>query len=329
MSKESRRRQRQAGQVQSNPANPAPGAGSSPTGADPSPSRPRASTSPTGTARVGRRERSRVGPKPGLLQRYRGPLIGAAAIAVVALVGAALFSAASQPVFACSNIWEPSPTAEPADGSTPQPGYVQPDMGNGHVAPGTPITFTYCPPASGRHYNASGQGPIQPRPYGPDDTVRPQGWVHNLEHGALIVLYRGDSQAATPEGQAALRSFFDDYPASPVCGFEAGTSVGPLFARFDEMAWPMAAMVWGRVLPMEELDTEAILELDRTFGERTNPEDLCPGRRDAPSPSPSGSAAPSTSPAASPSASAAPSASVAPSASTAPSSLPSVSASPS
>ncbi len=105
--------------------------------------------------------------------------------------------------------------------------------------------------------------------------------------------------------------------------------MGPLFARFDEMAWPMAAMVWGRVLPMEELDTEAILELDRTFGERTNPEDMCPGRRDAPSPSPSGSAAPSTSPAASPSASAAPSASVAPSASTAPSSLPSASASPS
>ncbi len=197
MSNESRRRQRQAGQVSSGPAGRAPGTGPSPADTDPSSTRPagpgsgtrpRVSTSPTGTARVGRRERSRIGPKPSALQRYRGLLIGAGAIAVVALVGAALFAAASQPAFACSDVWEPSPTAEPAAGSSPQPGYVQPDMGNGHVAPGTPITFTYCPPASGRHYNASGQGPIQPRPYGPDDTVRPQGWVHNLEHGALVVL---------------------------------------------------------------------------------------------------------------------------------------------
>ncbi len=103
----------------------------------------------------------------------------------------------------------------------------------------TSSRYTYCPPASGNHYNASGQGPIPPRLYGPDDTTVPEGWVHNLEHGALVLLYRGDSPGATPEGQAALRAFFDSFPNSPVCGIQPGTIQGPVIARFDDMATPV------------------------------------------------------------------------------------------
>ena len=134
-----------------------------------------------------------------------------------------------------------------------------------------------------------------------------------MEHGGLILLYRGDGPGATAEGQAAMQDLFDSFPPSPVCGFQPGTSVGPVFVKFDEMTWPFAALVWGRVLPLDEFDPEAILEFDKTFGERTNPEDLCPDKRVSPSPgaSASGSIAPSTSPSAAPSASesAAPSAS--------------------
>ena len=77
------------------------------------------------------------------------------------------------------------------------------------------MSFTYCPPASGRHYNASGAGPISPRLYGPDDRVNPQGWIHNLEHGGLVLLYRGDGPGATEDGQAQLRAFFDLAGAGP------------------------------------------------------------------------------------------------------------------
>jgi hypothetical protein len=229
--------------------------------------------------------------------------VGIAVIAVVAIAGIGMFAAASQPVYACSNIWEPSPTPTPPEGSSPQPGYAQPDMGQTHIANGTTVTYTYCPPASGRHYNASGAGPIAPRLYGPDDRVNPQGWIHNLEHGGLVLLYRGDGAGATEEGQAQLRAFFDRYPPSPVCGFEAGSSVGPVFARFDDMAWPFAALVWGRVLPLEELDEDAVIEFDSIFGERTNPEKFCAEPSASPSASPSGSTAPSASPSAAPSAS--------------------------
>jgi hypothetical protein len=151
--------------------------------------------------------------------------------------------------------------------------------------------------------------------YGPDDAVIPQQWLHNLEHGALVVLYRDASV-----DQAALQALFDAVPPSPVCGFEpGGTSPGPLVARFEEMAWPYAAFVWGRVLPLETLDQQAIIDFYATWGEKTNPELLCTPPSAAPSSSvaPSGSVAPSVAP----SASAAPSsaASVAPSVPAAPS----------
>lgn len=286
MSKESRRRQRAATQSSTGAGSPSGASGPSGEG-----------SSPSGSPRTGRRETARPRSGGSFLERNRTLLLGAAVVAIVAVVGIGMFSAATQPVYACSNEWVPDPTNPPAGDASPQPGYPQPDMGNGHLSNGTAVTYTYCPPASGRHFNGTQTGPISARVYGPEDTVNPQGWIHNLEHGALVLLYRGDSEGATEAGQQALRAFFDAYPPSPVCGFQPGTSVGPVFARFDEMATPFAALVWGRVLPLESFDTEAILELDRTYGERTNPESFC--ARPTPTPVPTGSAVPSATPAAS------------------------------
>lgn len=261
------------------------------------------------------------------MDRYRTLLVGAAAVVVIGVVGVGMFSAATQPAFACSNVWVPEETPAPAQGASPQPGYAQPDTGQGHLANGTQVTYTYCPPASGKHYSGPATGPISPRVYGPTDNVIPQGWIHNLEHGALVVLYRGDSEGMTDPGQAAMRALFDRYPPSPVCGIEPGTSVGPVFARFDDIATPFVAMVWGRVLPLESLDETAILDFDKRYGERTNPEDFCPEKRVSPSPSASGSAAPSGAPSTAPSPSSSASPSAAPSASPSGSTAPSPSAS--
>ncbi len=282
MSKESRRRQRAASQS----PNAGSAAGRSP---DTGTSKPAAgSAGPASTQRVapgsrrtervGRRERVRYTPRPSFVQRYRTGIVGLAVVAAIALVGLFVFTSATQSAYACSNEWQPSPTTSPAAGASPHPGNVQPDMGNKHVAIGTRVTYTYCPPASGSHYIGTGIGPIKPRVYGPADTAIPEGWVHNLEHGALLILYRGDGPGATDAGQAALRDFYATYPASPVCGLQPGTQVGPVFVRFDNMAWPYAAMVWGRVLPLQTLDTTAILDFDKTYGERTNPEIICPNK---------------------------------------------------
>ena len=83
---------------------------------------------------------------------------------------------------------------------------MQPDQGRTHIAVGQFVTYTYCAPASGSHVNKPGSaGPIPPRVYGPNDSVIPQGWIHNLEHGGLIVLYTGDGPGATADGQTQLR----------------------------------------------------------------------------------------------------------------------------
>jgi hypothetical protein len=294
VSKESRRRQRAAGQAPGNAPGSAPGVRGA-TGARPiegeTTSRP--SLSPRGTERAGRRERARPGPRGSFLQRYRVWLIAAAAVVVVAVVGAAVFAAATGTAYACSQVWEPSPTASPEAGASAQLGYVQPDMGNTHVATGTVVRYTYCPPASGRHYNAAEAGPIPARIYGPNDTVIPEGWVHNLEHGGLVILYKG-----ADADQTALKSLFDAVPASPICGFPpGGNSPGPVIARFDQMAWPYAALVWDHVLPMQTIDQAAVLDFFKRYGEVDNPQKLCQAPA---SPEPSTSSEPSASPSTAP-----------------------------
>jgi hypothetical protein len=266
---------------------------------------------PSTSARAGRRERARAAYKPSIFERYRTVIVVAAVIAGIALIVGFVGLSAASPAYACTNVWTPAPTASPGPSQTPNLGYVQPDMGRTHVAPGTKVTYTYCAPASGSHYIGSGIGPIQPRVYGPSDTVIPEGWIHNLEHGGMVILYRGDSAGATPEGQVQLHAFYDQFPNSPVCNIPKG-SIGPVIARFDQMSSPFQAIVWGRVLPLDTFDQAKILAYWQQWGERTNPEQQCA----APSPSaePSTSAAPSASASAAPSATATPSPSPAPSA---------------
>jgi hypothetical protein len=242
--------------------------------------------------------------QPSFLERNRTPLVVIGAIVGVALLSVFVFFQASQPAFACSTIWTPRPTASPAPGATPNLGYSQPDMGHNHVTPGTKVTYTYCAPASGNHFNNPGtSGPIPARVYAPSDQVIPQGWIHNLEHGGLVILYKGDSAGATPEGQAAFKQYFDSFPPVANCG--------PVIARFDQMSSPFQAIVWGRVLPLDTFDEAEITAYWNQWGGKTNLEPLCPTPNSTANPSatevpnttgsPSTSAEPSAAPSAAPS----------------------------
>ena len=218
------------------------------------------------------------------------------AVVGVALLSVFVFFSASQPAYACSTIWSPQPTASPTAGATPNLGYAQPDQGHNHVAVGTKVTYTYCAPASGNHFNVAGtSGPIPARVYGPNDTVTPMGWIHNLEHGGLVILYQGTSSGATPEGQAAFKAYYDAFPPAADCG--------PVIARFDQMSSPFQAIVWGRVLPLQTFDQAEITAYWNQWGGRTNLEPLCPtpnsttnpNATEVPNDTPSPSAAPSAS----------------------------------
>ena len=130
------------------------------------------------------------------LQRYRRAIIGVAVAAVVLVGGAFLFLGASAPAYACSTVLAPSPAPSAGPDATPRLGQVTRDLGRAHVETGSRVTYEFCPPTSGVHYNGEPDGPIPTRFYSSKETALPQGWIHNLEHGQMVVLYR------CPEGCA-------------------------------------------------------------------------------------------------------------------------------
>jgi hypothetical protein len=278
---------------------------------------PRRPAPPAPRRAIGATRSSRYNRNQSFFERHRRLLLGGIALIVILGVGVFAYGAATGPAYACANTWVPDPTPPPTAGATQRLGYVEPQMERTHVQPGDFVRYAFCPPASGKHINLPGSlGPIPPKVYGPDNRILPQNWIHNLEHGGLVLLYRCEgSNACTDEGQTALRAFFGSFPNSPICNLPSG-SLSPVVARFEEMSWPYAALLWGQVLPLETLDTAQILAFFQQQGERSNPEKLCT----EPSPSPAASASPS------PSGSAEPSPSVAPSAS--PSASPAASESP-
>jgi len=232
----------------------------------------------------------------------------------------------TRPTYACTSIFDPSPApswvapsaapaasgASPAPAMTaPPPGYVQPDMGHLHARTGDTITYRSCPPASGKHYNETGRGPIRGGLYGPGDQAVPPGWVHNLEHGAIVLLYSCKAPegqlapACTDAGQQQLKDLLARWPDSPVCKIPPG-AVTPVIARFDDMATSYTALVWDVALPMAELDETLLFDFYARNGELYNNEKQCseptavpPLATPTPVPTGSALASPAVSPAAS------------------------------
>jgi hypothetical protein len=244
-------------------------------------------------------------PERSFVERHRTKLLWAGGGAVLLVLAGMAYLNLTTPAYACVSLFEPTPgPASPAGttgpGGSPAPSlqvFVQSDMGRTHVATGSTVEYLSCPPASGRHYIGTNVGPIRTAVYGPNEEVGPQGWIHNLEHGGIVVLYRCPGDACSDAGQAELEALFRDWPASPVCNIPA-RQLSPVIARFDDMAWPYAVLAWDVVMPLQAFDRQTILEFHAAYADRTNPERLC--ALPTPTPGPTGTAAPTSSPAASP-----------------------------
>ena len=63
------------------------------------------------------------------------------------------------------------------------------EMPHAHVPTGTRVTYLHNPPTSGCHWSsADPPAPMRPGVYTAEP--QPEQWVHNLEHGYVVVLYR-------------------------------------------------------------------------------------------------------------------------------------------
>ena len=93
-------------------------------------------------------------------------------------------------------------------------GQAVPDEGRAHVPTGTQVTYTHQPPTSGSHYSETGVAPVAWQTIG---TLQPEVWVHNLEHGGIVILYNCPS--GCDDLQAKLKAYVDDLvPAEPRFG---------------------------------------------------------------------------------------------------------------
>jgi hypothetical protein len=130
------------------------------------------------------------------------------------------------------------------------------------------IAYLTNPPASGPHYPVWahwGVWPDLPRGY----------WVHNLEHGGVVFLYRcasGSCDATRDALATAARSI----PADPVCAFGDASPVGArvVVTSDREITTEVAGAAWGWLYAADCVDAPSM----RSFYARhavMSPEDLC------------------------------------------------------
>jgi hypothetical protein len=65
-------------------------------------------------------------------------------------------------------------------------GQAVPNEGHNHVDPSTSPTYQSYPPASGPHYSVAGSAPV---PWQTIGTLLEGQYIHNLEHGGIVILY--------------------------------------------------------------------------------------------------------------------------------------------
>lgn len=216
-------------------------------------------------------------------ERLRSVIVAAAL--AIGLGAAALFLFQSAgPAYACDSLLSPGPS-EPAPTETssssdasaaPTPtqrvGFSTIDMGVSHVTANSTVRYAFCPPTSGSHWEIPGRAPLPRDFYSPTDSVSPGQWVHNLEHGYVILAYRGQPDRPVTE---ALRGVFDEAPPSPIA-VQCGLPNKLLVLRFDDIGEPFALLAWDRALLMSEFDREqALIFIEQWQDSAQAPERAC------------------------------------------------------
>lgn len=133
-------------------------------------------------------------------------------------------------------------------------GHQVPIEGNRqHVPTGQTIPYRNRPPSSGDHYDTPAGYAFYPA----NREVPTGNWVHNLEHGAAVVLYRPDLCDQTC--QAQLQDVFNSAPSSSVFPGIKKLVITP----YSDMDHAIAAVAWGWLDEMDAVDKDRILAFYR------------------------------------------------------------------
>ena len=116
------------------------------------------------------------------------------------------------------------------------------------------------PPASGPHFDVWASYQVH------DGVVARGNWVHNLEHGAIVLLIGPDASDAQRQ---TMLDAYEAIPADPDCGHRRA-----LVTEDPDLDGPMAAVAADHVLQGDALTVEQIVEFATACRDRA-PEDIC------------------------------------------------------
>jgi len=140
------------------------------------------------------------------------------------------------------------------------PGTPVPDEGRNHVADTVQPQYAHYPPASGPHYDA-------PANWGTYDQALPEGrWIHNLEHGGVVILYKCPS--GCPDLVKQLKDFYSSAPQS-----KAWKEVKLVVTPYDHMDHQLAIVAWDWLDEMDAFDQARLLKFYNAHIDR-GPEDV-------------------------------------------------------
>jgi hypothetical protein len=163
------------------------------------------------------------------------------------ILGAAVLAAAAGVAW-----WAMSPRASSLalQDAGRQMGEGVPDEGYVHVVIGSEIHYQAHPPSSGPHYPIPAATGVYP------DGLASGFWVHSLEHGYIVVVYRPPVPA---DLVTQFQEMVKDFPASKY------GNVKLVIAPYDTMLHPFAVLAWDRRMWMDAFDRAKVLQFYRAY----------------------------------------------------------------
>jgi hypothetical protein len=140
--------------------------------------------------------------------------------------------------------------------------------GQSHVQECSPIAYGTKPPSSGNHYDAWAAFKVYSNP------IPPGYWVHDLEHGAVVLTYN------CPDGcdadVAAAVTMLNALAPDPLCLSTATVPRRTIMTPDPNLDVRFAASAWGFTLRANCFDTDVFRSfIDRHYG--AGPESVCGG----------------------------------------------------
>jgi len=142
-------------------------------------------------------------------------------------------------------------------------------LGSNHVPEGTAITYNSNPPSSGNHFAKW----LAFKDY--DKPVERRNMVHNLEHGAIVLLYNcalAKPGAPCPQLIDQLKAIKNALPDDPLC--QRDVRVRTIIAPDPELDVPVAAAAWGFTYKADCVDTPTLEAFAKEHYAK-GPENVC------------------------------------------------------